>query len=183
MLPHHRRIRLTSLVPPADSLLVLCGRLLGLRYCLVHANRRLELCRRILLLHHRAHDSRVQITSHEPPGILSGLHRYGDLLPKSDLGKLITCAYVLVGISFIGSLLGLLAGYIMDSQDALMKEFLKSHSADAESKPDENIKSGEPWQPTWMSPAVFILVSDAVVSCGFIFVTTQPRPSHQPCTH
>ena len=181
MLPHHRRIRLTSLVPPADSLLVLCGRLRGLRYCLVHANRRLELCRRILLLHHCAHDSRVQITSHEPPGILTGLHRFGDLLPTTDHSKLITCAYALVGISIIGSLLGLVAGFIMDTNDALMTEFLKSEYADSTSKPVE--KSVEPWRPTWMSPAVLILVSDAVVSCGFIFVTTQPRPSHQPCTH
>lgn len=45
---------------------------------------------------------------------------YGDLVPSTDLGKWFAILYMLVGIALIGLALGIVGGFLMQRQEALL---------------------------------------------------------------
>lgn len=55
---------------------------------------------------------------------------YGDLLPSSDGSKLFTCGFVIIGIGMIGSALGIVSGYLLDKQEAMLEELAEKTGLD-----------------------------------------------------
>ena len=47
---------------------------------------------------------------------------YGDLTPSTALGKWIATFYMLVGIALVGLALGIVGGFLMARQEALLKK-------------------------------------------------------------
>jgi len=47
---------------------------------------------------------------------------YGDLTPSTTLGKWIATFYMLVGIGLVGLALGIVGGFLMARQEALLKK-------------------------------------------------------------
>ncbi|OMP04255.1 hypothetical protein COLO4_09816 [Corchorus olitorius] len=52
---------------------------------------------------------------------------YGDLVPKSDLAKLLACAFVFTGMALIGLVLSQAADYLVEKQEILLVKALHMH--------------------------------------------------------
>eukprot|EP00301_Raphidiophrys_heterophryoidea_P007661 c12935_g1_i1.p1 GENE.c12935_g1_i1~~c12935_g1_i1.p1 ORF type:complete len:539 (-),score=89.13 c12935_g1_i1:1291-2853(-) len=76
---------------------------------------------------------------------------YGDVLPLSDGMKIFTAFYALVGITFIGAALGIVASYISELKDQLALKVVRAEKGSADDAPPSF------WKPL-VSPIVTILI-------------------------
>lgn len=120
---------------------------------------------------------RQQITGKKTEGFLDALYftivtmttvGYGDLVPNSDLTKLLACAFVFTGMALVGLILSRAADYLVEKQEVLLIKALHRHNKVG---PTQILKEVEVNKTRYKFFVVFFLLLVLIVT-GTIFLVS-----------
>nr|AAD16279.1 pulvinus outward-rectifying channel for potassium SPOCK1 [Samanea saman] len=118
---------------------------------------------------------RHQITGKKTEGVLDAIYftivtmttvGYGDLVPNSDLTKLLACAFVFTGMALVGLILSKAADYLVEKQEALI---IKALHGNHEVGPTKILQEAEVNRKWYKFFVVFVLLV-ALIIMGTIFL-------------
>ncbi|KAK7299935.1 hypothetical protein RJT34_10764 [Clitoria ternatea] len=121
---------------------------------------------------------RNQITGLKTDGILDALYftivtmttvGYGDLVPNSNLTKLLACAFVFSGMALVGLILSKAADYLVEKQEVLLVKAMRTHGKVGTITENEILKEAEVNKTRYKFFLVFFLVLILIIS-GTIFL-------------
>lgn len=120
---------------------------------------------------------RHQITGKKTDGVLDAIYftivtmttvGYGDLVPNSDLTKLLACAFVFTGMALVGLILSKAADFLVEKQEVLI---IKALHRNRKSGPSQILKEVEV-NKTWYKFFVVFFLLLAIIVTGTIFLVT-----------